>query len=36
MDRRFVMLFAGIFIGYSLVQAVKYLNTNLLWILFYR
>lgn len=29
-------LCVGIFIGYFLVQAFKYLNTNFLWILFYR
>lgn len=29
-------LFLGVFIGYSLVQALKYLNSEYLWILFYR
>lgn len=36
MDRQAFRLFLGIFIGYVLVQAVKYLNSNLLWVLFYQ
>ena len=35
MDRQAFSLFSGIFLGYVLVQAVKFLNSNLLWILFY-
>lgn len=34
--RSMVMLCLGVFIGYFLVQAVKYLNTEFLWVLFYR
>ena len=26
----------GIFLGYALVHGVKLLNSNLLWVLFYR
>ena len=36
MQRQTVLFFSGIFLGYALVQAVKLLNSNLLWIFFYR
>jgi|GEM_PF-2426901 len=35
MGRQAFLLFLGIFLGYALVHAVKLLNTNFLWILFY-
>lgn len=35
MKRQAFSLSAGIFLGYALVQAVKFLNSNLLWVLFY-
>ena len=35
MDRQAVMLFVGMFLGYALVHAFKFLNSNILWILFY-
>ena len=35
MERQAFSLFTGIFLGYALVQAVKLLNTNFLWIFFY-
>lgn len=36
MDRRAFSLFAGIFLGYTMVYAFKFLNSNVLWILFYQ
>lgn len=35
MERQTWMLVLGIFIGYGLVHAFKFLNSNLLWVLFY-
>lgn len=35
LDRQAIALVLGIFIGYALVQAFKFLNSNLLWVLFY-
>ncbi len=35
MQRQTWNLFLGIFIGYALVHALKFLNSNLLWALFY-
>jgi len=35
MERQAFSLFVGIFLGYVLVHTVKFLNSNILWILFY-
>lgn len=36
MERKNWIFCLGIFLGYSLVYAFKYLNANLLWTFFYR
>jgi len=35
MDRQAFLLVVGIFLGYTLVHAFKFLNSNILWTLFY-
>jgi hypothetical protein len=36
MKRESLLFFAGVLIGYALIQGLSYLQTHYLWALFYR